>query len=275
MRILDATGNPVTPGAEEVREHERLFERLKDLNRIFVGMLPPEALEEVGGELGVLSGETVVLPHEEALDLFFDCCVHDWLDEEGRGLAAEFVQVATKGKPVPERDRPLLDALRRPRMSLFRLDEQWRGAGVRLWDAVGDAPVALLDSSLGRGPDPAGAWMIARILKPRSWSMTTGAPVILGRAAGHDVEKLIGTLRVLRRTCRSEHEMAMHLAAFALKVIEGRSGPDDAVEIPLYKADEPTAPLRATRPPGRNEPCPCGSGKKYKKCCALAPRSGP
>ena len=20
---------------------------------------------------------------------------------------------------------------------------------------------------------------------------------------------------------------------------------------------------------GRNDPCPCGSGKKYKKCCAL------
>lgn len=23
--------------------------------------------------------------------------------------------------------------------------------------------------------------------------------------------------------------------------------------------------------PGRNEPCPCGSGKKYKKCCLNAP----
>ncbi|MEA4847920.1 MAG: SEC-C metal-binding domain-containing protein, partial [Clostridiaceae bacterium] len=21
------------------------------------------------------------------------------------------------------------------------------------------------------------------------------------------------------------------------------------------------------REPGRNDPCPCGSGKKYKKCC--------
>jgi hypothetical protein len=21
--------------------------------------------------------------------------------------------------------------------------------------------------------------------------------------------------------------------------------------------------------PGRNDPCPCGSGKKYKHCCAL------
>lgn len=24
----------------------------------------------------------------------------------------------------------------------------------------------------------------------------------------------------------------------------------------------------STRKPGRNDPCPCGSGKKYKKCCA-------
>ena len=22
--------------------------------------------------------------------------------------------------------------------------------------------------------------------------------------------------------------------------------------------------------PGRNDPCPCGSGKKYKRCCAIA-----
>ena len=23
----------------------------------------------------------------------------------------------------------------------------------------------------------------------------------------------------------------------------------------------------SVRPPGRNDPCPCGSGKKYKRCC--------
>ena len=26
-------------------------------------------------------------------------------------------------------------------------------------------------------------------------------------------------------------------------------------------------PLRRAPQPGRNEPCPCGSAKKYKKCC--------
>jgi preprotein translocase subunit SecA len=29
--------------------------------------------------------------------------------------------------------------------------------------------------------------------------------------------------------------------------------------IPTYKREEPKV--------GRNDPCPCGSGKKYKKCC--------
>jgi tetratricopeptide (TPR) repeat protein len=29
---------------------------------------------------------------------------------------------------------------------------------------------------------------------------------------------------------------------------------------------EKTAPVRVEKV-GRNEPCPCGSGKKYKKCC--------
>jgi uncharacterized protein len=33
--------------------------------------------------------------------------------------------------------------------------------------------------------------------------------------------------------------------------------------------------VRATKPRvGRNDPCPCGSGKKYKKCCAIAGLKG-
>jgi len=26
---------------------------------------------------------------------------------------------------------------------------------------------------------------------------------------------------------------------------------------------------RIPRPPGRNDPCPCGSGLKFKRCCAV------
>ncbi len=39
-------------------------------------------------------------------------------------------------------------------------------------------------------------------------------------------------------------------------------------------AAEAAAPARPGSQPGRNDPCPCGSGKKYKKCCLPGPKKG-
>jgi preprotein translocase subunit SecA len=33
------------------------------------------------------------------------------------------------------------------------------------------------------------------------------------------------------------------------------------------KAEVKKAPVRKEKKAGPNDPCPCGSGKKYKKCC--------
>ena len=35
----------------------------------------------------------------------------------------------------------------------------------------------------------------------------------------------------------------------------------------LYKEQKESATIRKGKKIGRNDPCPCGSGKKYKKCC--------
>jgi hypothetical protein len=37
----------------------------------------------------------------------------------------------------------------------------------------------------------------------------------------------------------------------------------------LAESYRPSGPVHAEKKPGRNEPCSCGSGKKYKKCCGL------
>ena len=34
--------------------------------------------------------------------------------------------------------------------------------------------------------------------------------------------------------------------------------------------DVPVEQVHADEKVGRNDPCPCGSGKKYKKCCGKA-----
>ena len=41
--------------------------------------------------------------------------------------------------------------------------------------------------------------------------------------------------------------------------------PEDITD--LERALNTPPPARAEETPGRNDPCPCGSGKKYKKCC--------
>lgn len=37
--------------------------------------------------------------------------------------------------------------------------------------------------------------------------------------------------------------------------------------IEIIKEYKKSKTIRVEKKPGRNDPCPCGSGKKYKKCC--------
>ena len=41
--------------------------------------------------------------------------------------------------------------------------------------------------------------------------------------------------------------------------------PEDITDLEILL--NPPKPKIAEKKVGRNEPCPCGSGKKYKKCC--------
>ncbi|MDE5618015.1 MAG: SEC-C domain-containing protein [Clostridia bacterium] len=42
-----------------------------------------------------------------------------------------------------------------------------------------------------------------------------------------------------------------------------KNAPASAGKKPAAKAET----VRKEKQPGRNDPCPCGSGKKYKNCC--------
>ena len=69
---------------------------------------------------------------------------------------------------------------------------------------------------------------------------------------------------------------ALALESEVAAVAAGAAGPEPRE--PLARAGEPESPVRSMEPSaqpfvrsgrkvGRNEPCPCGSGKKYKRCC--------
>jgi hypothetical protein len=65
------------------------------------------------------------------------------------------------------------------------------------------------------------------------------------------------------------HAQLRHLYRLFLKrhpASKWRSKNVDAIASGAFQ-DLPPEQVRTARKPGRNDPCPCGSGKKYKKCC--------
>jgi hypothetical protein len=47
-----------------------------------------------------------------------------------------------------------------------------------------------------------------------------------------------------------------------------------AINLPVHR-DDRNLPVSAMAKIGRNDPCPCGSGKKHKRCCLATPGSNP
>jgi len=91
------------------------------------------------------------------------------------------------------------------------------------------------------------------------------------RAGGQEVESLLAPIRAFTEESDWQaHDIADHEQVEDLR----DSIAPNVQAIHAYwlarreRTPGPTTPIRgATRQIGRNDPCPCGSGKKYKKCC--------
>ena len=65
----------------------------------------------------------------------------------------------------------------------------------------------------------------------------------------------------------SQQSMPQHLPSVAREIErkQSRQQRDLQYQTGAAQAEAPK-PVRAAAKVGRNDPCPCGSGKKYKKC---------
>ncbi|MGO8909260.1 MAG: UPF0149 family protein [Bradyrhizobium sp.] len=138
----------------------------------------------------------------------------------------------------PERYRPLFPIDMRNGDVLWEI---WIGGFARAVDLRPAAWQKLLDAD----PDPAAAML----------GMLKLADVAYG---GHDMPR----------------EEVDRLTAAAPNLIPGWIVTLNSWRIgttrPASVVEQMSRPLSATRGKvGRNEPCPCGSGKKYKRCCGL------
>ncbi len=73
-------------------------------------------------------------------------------------------------------------------------------------------------------------------------------------------------LRVQTEERKQELEATCEKNGWVCEIVVDEKKPEDRGDLDLLL--NPILPVKIPPKVGRNEPCPCGSGKKYKKCCA-------
>ncbi len=66
---------------------------------------------------------------------------------------------------------------------------------------------------------------------------------------------------------KQELEATCEKNGWVCKITVDAKKPEDIGDLDLLL--NPILPAKAAAKVGRNEPCTCGSGKKYKKCCGV------
>lgn len=145
----------------------------------------------------------------------------------------------------------------------------------RLWSAVERAPGDL--GRQGRQLPVALAWLPAdeyTHLEDR-WPDIADGPAVRDDGGGvvphaEYCRRMERRLREMRESGLTAIRIApLHWPEYVAWLDENREEADPAELRARYAADLSRDPARVIAwAPGRNEPCWCGSGRKYKKCCA-------
>lgn len=184
------------------------------------------------------------------------------------------------GDLPPLEDRPCAHCGYQPGVSPMEWDERARRDGRRLVEAQAPDALARLDAGFGQEPAtrlsgpvelaigwfPADQWTFACERWPDlrdelptdhlAYSHATEARVkrIARHAAGHRL-----------------HVAAMTVDGLQAHAEESGHDPGSGEARSSYAATLLRAGDAVVWPPGRNEPCWCGSARKYKKCCGPVP----
>ena len=237
------------------------------------------SLNEVGRRVGLLRGGTLVLDNESELDVLGDLAVFD-LWKDGENLVRRVLREAPPAEGTMQRE--IMEARCDARFSIFTSERVEPGVGVYFRDMFrGREETLVVDRGMAASPLP--PFIAMRLLRFPEFAMSTGAGIpVTSREATMDV------VGALRRRFGEYDDAAMQamtppewseFAFITVKVLLAHAqtrhvayaNRPDEVDPRALTRDDYGPRLMAPEPRvGRNEPCPCGSGKKYKKCHGAA-----
>jgi SEC-C motif len=237
------------------------------LNHMLVERLDKSMLEEGARELDMLRGGVMVFDSEDMTSVLMDYCIHD-VRRQGRTVIE--AMLAEGRFPAGSDEWVYLNAIREAKYGIFFVERIEPGIGVDVLDVIRGNRLRIVDINFSRSAQP-GLALAARICAPGEFIMTTGAALPLGLLEPDEQAAYVRELENARgpgldelAPSRRSKDIAKIIRTALRKGAGERIAYKDAGRRPRTQANSPTAPKSGL---GRNDPCPCGSGQKYKRCC--------
>lgn len=257
------------PSTADIERYRHLRRLAAQLNDRIVKTIPREAMHEVGQAIGIFHQGTLIFETEDETSVLMDCCLYDWL-RDGKNLVEQYAENHHSLPGTEEHE--LLQAFLRAKYRIVVPQERVPGAGVHVVDLFSAEQLFIMDFGLSQTPfDVAYA---TRTIPLGPFWMTGGA----GLPTGSDgMKEILASLREegLLQDGKFTDRQRAALTIIRVLLAEGAAQHVEYQDpLPLEVGNARRgATHRSNRPiniPGRNSPCPCGSGKRYKRCCGGA-----
>jgi hypothetical protein len=250
-------------------DHARILDRYQrmrsaslELNNTLMDRYKPP-VKQAAEDLGVLVKDTIVLDMDQ-MPVLMDYAIHH-CRKGGRNVVDRFAETYP---PEPGSDaEAVLTAMQQAFFSLFQVRDVVEDVGVHVTDILRNEEHFLADVNLSQSTVD-GVVLASRMLPFEGFIMTTGAALPVEVEVLEWIVKHLEEAGLSPSDVRNMPEQAWsELEAMVI----GACLLDDQDQQIRYE----DVPGNAGPPPirnesdrvGRNDPCPCGSGKKYKKCC--------
>ena len=221
---------------------------------------------EVATALGVTEGKSILVDSENDVAYLMDHLIYDRL-EGGRNLVHRLYE--QERPPEGSTLRKVIEGMLGAHYGVLRIEERVPGLGIHVFDLVRHERLFVVDIGLSHTAST-GEVMASRLLPHDGFHNLTGAAMprlgaflgIIEREVYSSFGRSLDQLGVLGPV--EDAKLATLVVREAWKL---GANQHFATTIPSSRSlGSPASSGQALRV-GRNDPCPCGSGKKFKKCC--------
>ena len=250
---------------ELVEQYKKYRSIGREINNILLKYLSKKAVQVCGRNLAIMSGKTLVFQDEDESSVLMDHCIYDYY-ENGQNAIAAYMEAVP---PAPGTDEAIvLRAMSESFYTLVQVSEIVEDVGVWADDLLDSRQYLIVDIGFSQTAVE-GLVLATRLIPFTGFLMSSGA------ARPVDKECLRSIFAYLEQQFSSEDgkyleidaQRRPEMTAAILRCCLQQREDSPGIEYQDVEPSYVTSPVKAEPHVGRNTPCPCGSGKKFKKCC--------